>query len=198
MYSQRNTIKHEFIQTQDGSKGTKLSVQHGETIQQNDVVVRTRVNGLNEAVKKLETIQASGSKTRGRPARLGHEPVDEVPLRFYVQVSIQELDALVIPASFRDVLSLKTNMGAPPSKKKEANHHKVSLAIRCTKFCQYFVQLQWMSGQLVLLKGWKDLARQLHLNVGDILVFKYQDHAFKIKHFQFGSSTECVHFCDDH
>ena len=119
MYSQRNTVKHEFIQTQDGSKSTKLSVQHGETIQQNDVVVRTRVNGLNEAVKKLETIQASGSKTRGRPACLGHEPVDEVPLRFYVQVSIQELDALVIPASFRDVLSLKTNMGPLPQKRRK-------------------------------------------------------------------------------
>ena len=42
----------------------------------------------------------------------------------------------------------------------------------------------------MIFKGWKDFVWETKLDVGDILVFKYQEQGFKLRVFKFMTSTE--------
>jgi hypothetical protein len=65
-----------------------------------------------------------------------------------------------------------------------------------TKWCDYYVQLQWMDDELVFFSVWNRYARRQSLQRGDTLIFKLDNDVskllFNVLVFKFDTSTEVV------
>ena len=82
-------------------------------------------------MKEMEGKQYDGKKEIGRPPRLLNAPKEVVPRCFYVEVSVLDLKAIIIPTELKPLLVKKLN----PKKHKirhnqSVSHPKISVPIR--------------------------------------------------------------------
>ena len=137
-------------------------------------------------MEKAAQLQDPDQERRGHPSNLGHYAVPETPLWFYVQLSLRDLEAMVVPPAMEDTIAKSLNIAKPP----------VKVALKTSKFCEFRVQIQWFQptapGEahfLVFLKGRKNLTEKTKLAKGDTIVFKLKEYGFKVNIF--GAETSC-------
>ena len=162
-----------------------------DCIYHNTAVRKAVVEGLEKTVKEMEQKRFNGEKTVGRPPRLGNVEQELLPRRFYVEVSVSDLKAIVIPAELKPMLVKKLKLKKHKIKPNQAvSQPRITVPIRWIKCCEYFVQVQWFDDELIIFKGWEDFAKHMKLDVSDVLVFKYEDEGFDLKVFWCMSSTQ--------
>lgn len=137
-----------------------------------------------------------GERGMGRAPKLGYCSDGVVPRRFFLQVKHDDLQSIVFPPDIQKLVVEKWKLKKP--KVKDGKEPKLCIPLRTTKCCEYFVQLRWFEDHLVIFKGWEDFAKEIKLDTGDVLVFKFVGDGFKVKLFRFISSTEEAFVCPVH
>ena len=165
-----------------------------DLINHNTALRRAVVQGLEAAIYEMGRVNQEDKSPRGRHPRLGNEAQDVRPRRFYVQLEYSDLRAIVLPPEMKNLLMNKLNMKPTRS----VPQPRGSVPIRWSKCCQYFVQVQWFQQDIVIFAGWREFVRARELEMGDVVVFKYNDGGFDINVFKHGTSTEKVFQCEFH
>ena len=158
------------------------------------VVQRVGVQGLEDAMKEMERRAFDGEKVKGRRPRLGNEASCLGPRRFYVELTSCDLKYIIIPSALKPLLLRKLSL----RKSKSQLQPKISMPIRWSRCCEYFVQVEWFNEDLVAFRAWREFVKEKDLGVGDLVVFAYDDGGFDIEVYKCNSCVQQVFECAFH
>ena len=68
------------------------------------------MKGLEDAVNEIQRKKFDGDKDVGRPPHPGNSPVEVVPRRFYVEVTVSDLIAIMLSAKMKQMLMHSQNL----------------------------------------------------------------------------------------